>query len=93
VGGPLTAANAWIEEFLDFCETRKLPVDFVSTHHYPTDAMGQEGDDTSTQLASSQRSILREQAQDAKRRARGNPLYYTEWNASSNPCDTLHDES
>jgi len=93
VGGPATAANAWIEEFLDFCETRKLPVDFVSTHHYPTDAMGQEGDDTSTQLANSQRSILREQAQDAKRRARGKPLYYTEWNASSNPRDTLHDES
>ncbi len=42
-------------------------VDFISTHHYPTDAMGQEGDDTIMQLANSQRSILREQAQDAKR--------------------------
>jgi xylan 1,4-beta-xylosidase len=93
VGGPATAASAWIEEFLDFCETRKLPVDFVSTHHYPTDAMGQEGDDTIAQLAASRRSILREQAQDAKRRARGKPLYYTEWNASSSPRDTLHDES
>jgi len=93
VGGPTTAANAWIEEFLDFCETRKLPVDFVSTHHYPTDAMGQEGDDTETQLAKSQRSIRRQQAQDAKRRAGGKHLYYTEWNASSNPRDTLHDQS
>jgi xylan 1,4-beta-xylosidase len=69
-----------------------LPADFVSTHHYPTDAFGKEGDDTLTQLAKSRRSILREQAQDAKRRARGKPLYYTEWNASSNPRDSLHDE-
>ena len=92
VGGPATAANAWIEEFLDFCEEKRLPPDFVSTHHYPTDAFGEEGDDTLTQLAKSQRSILREQAQDAKRQARGKPLYYTEWNASSNPRDSLHDQ-
>jgi len=92
VGGPATAANDWIEEFLDYCENKRLPVDFVSTHHYPTDAFGEEGDDTLTQLAKSQRSILREQAQDARRRARGKPLYYTEWNSSSNPYDSLHDE-
>jgi xylan 1,4-beta-xylosidase len=92
VGGPATAKNEWIEEFLDFCEKNKLPADFVSTHHYPTDAFGNEGDDTETQLAESRRSALREQAQDAHRRARGKPLYYTEWNTSSNPRDPLHDE-
>jgi xylan 1,4-beta-xylosidase len=92
VGGPATAANEWISEFLDYCEENRLPADFVSTHHYPTDAFGEEGDDTLAQLAKSQRSILREQAQDAKRRARGKPLYYTEWNSSSNPRDSLHDE-
>ncbi len=92
VGGPATAKNEWIEEFLDFCEKKKVPVDFVSTHHYPTDALGSEGDDTETQLANSRRSILREQAQDAYRRARGQPVYYTEWNASSNPRDLRHDE-
>ena len=92
VGGPATAANAWIEEFLEFCEKKKAPVDFISTHHYPTDALGNEGDDTETQLANSRRSILREQAQDTFRRAKGKPVYYTEWNASSNPRDHLHDE-
>ena len=91
VGGPATAKNEWIEEFLEFCEKKKLPVDFVSTHHYPTDALGNEGDDTETQLANSRRSILREQAQDTFRRAKGKPVYYTEWNASSNPRDPLHD--
>lgn len=92
VGGPATAKNEWIEEFVDYCERNQLPVDFVSTHHYPTDAFGSEGDDTVTQLEKSRRSVLREQAQDASRRAGGRPLYYTEWNASSNPRDPLHDE-
>ena len=92
VGGPATAKNEWIEEFLEFCEKKKVPVDFISTHHYPTDALGNEGDDTITQLANSRRSLLREQAQDTFRRAKGKPVYYTEWNASSNPRDALHDE-
>ncbi|PZR77624.1 MAG: beta-xylosidase [Chthoniobacterales bacterium] len=93
VGGPATAKNAWIEEFLTFCDRNKVPVDFVSTHHYPTDALGNEGDDTETQLANSRRGILREQAQDTFRHASGKPVYYTEWNVSSNPRDSRHDES
>ncbi|MEP7189610.1 MAG: hypothetical protein ABI901_10515 [Roseiflexaceae bacterium] len=60
VGGPATAKNAWVEEFLDFCDTENLPADFVSTHHYPTDAFGNPGDDTEAQLAKSTRSVLRE---------------------------------
>ncbi len=92
VGGPATASNAWITEFLDFCEKNDAPVDFVSTHHYPTDALGAVGEDTETQLAHSQRSILREWAQDTHRKARGKPVYYTEWSSSSNPRDHLHDE-
>lgn len=92
VGGPATAKDEWIEAFLDFCERSRLPVDFVSTHHYPTDALGTEDEDTLTQLAGSRRGIMRDWAQDTQRRARGKPVYYTEWNASSNPRDPLHDE-
>jgi xylan 1,4-beta-xylosidase len=92
VGGPATATDSWITEFLDFCDKNHLPADFVSTHHYPTDALGSVGEDTVTQLQHSQRSILREWAQDTQRRARGRPVYYTEWSGSSNPRDPLHDE-
>ncbi|MBA3833293.1 MAG: beta-xylosidase [Chthoniobacterales bacterium] len=92
VGGPVTAKNAWIPDFLDFCGKQKLPIDFVSTHHYPTDAFGSPGDDTETQLAESKRSILREEAAKAKKQAKGKPLFYTEWNSSSNPRDKMHDE-
>lgn len=92
VGGPASAANAWVSEFLDFCAAADLPADFVSTHHYPTDAFGQPGDDTETQLSKSRRGVLREEARATRARARGKPLYYTEWCSSSNPFDALHDE-
>jgi xylan 1,4-beta-xylosidase len=91
VGGPATARDGWIDEFIDFCETAHVAVDFVSTHHYPTDA-DMSAANTETQLAHSRRSILRQWAQDSRRRARGRPLYYTEWNTSSDSRDPLHDE-
>ena len=92
VGGPATADNQWIPELLDFCQANAVPIDFVSTHHYPTDAFGQPGDDTVAQLAASHRGVLREEAAAAREQARGKPLYYTEWATSSNPFDDLHDE-
>ncbi|HKO60822.1 MAG TPA: cellulase family glycosylhydrolase [Pyrinomonadaceae bacterium] len=92
VGGPATAKSGWVEEFVDFCERNKVPADFVSTHQYPTDALGSDEQDTEVQLYKSQRGIMRQQAQDTRRRARGRPVYYTEWNSSSNPRDPLHDE-
>ena len=92
VGGPASAENAWVSEFLDFCAASHVPADFVSTHHYPTDAFGQPGDDTEAQLSKSHRSVLRDQARETRGRARGKPVYYTEWCTSSNPFDPLHDE-
>ncbi len=88
VGGPATAVTAWIEELLDHCEKNNLPVDFISTHIYPTDPLGFEGADTEEQLAKSPRDrakLVREQARDR-------PVYFTEWNISSNPRDHYHDE-
>jgi xylan 1,4-beta-xylosidase len=92
VGGPATADNAWIQEFLDFCTTNSVPVDFVSTHHYPTDAFGLPGADTVTQLEHAPRDVMRAEVAKSHDEARGLPLYYTEWNISSNPRDPLHDE-
>ncbi|MFN2517151.1 MAG: glycosyl hydrolase [Pyrinomonadaceae bacterium] len=91
VGGPATARSEWIEEFVDFCERNKIPADFISTHHYPTDGF-ESDEETEDQLFKSQRGIMREVAQDTRRHARGRPVYYTEWNASSNQRDPLHDE-
>jgi xylan 1,4-beta-xylosidase len=91
VGGPATAKSEWIEDFVHFCKRNKVPADFISTHQYPND--GFESDqDTEVQLFKSQRGIMRELAQDTRRRAQGKPVYYTEWNSSSDPRDPRHDE-
>jgi xylan 1,4-beta-xylosidase len=92
VGGPATAVNAWIPEFLEFCAQAAVPVDFISTHHYPNDAFGTEGQDTVTQLSKSPRSTLRDQTRIVRTQAGSLPVYYTEWCSSSNPRDPLHDE-
>jgi len=92
VGGPATAANAWVEAFLSFCAKNGLPADFVSTHHYPTDAFGKPGDDTEAQLSKSKRSVLREETRAVRNQAGQLPVYYTEWCTSSNPRDPMHDD-
>jgi xylan 1,4-beta-xylosidase len=92
VGGPATAANAWVDQFIGFCVQNGLPADFISTHHYPTDAFGNPGDDTESQLAASRRSVLRDQTLEVRRQAGERPLYYTEWCTSSNPRDAMHDQ-
>ncbi|MFV0479216.1 MAG: GH39 family glycosyl hydrolase [Anaerorhabdus sp.] len=40
VGGPSTAKSRWVDEFYDYCQTNNVPVDFMSTHQYPGDALG-----------------------------------------------------
>lgn len=40
VGGPATTRSSHLPEFLSYCEQNAVPVDFLSTHQYPTDALG-----------------------------------------------------
>jgi xylan 1,4-beta-xylosidase len=85
VGGPSTAQIAWIPEFLSYCDTNKLPVDFVTTHLYP-------GDDQKaifgTENSYAQSEVI--PAGMAKVKAwidgspyRGVPLWLTEWSSDS----------
>lgn len=39
VGGPATSNNAHITDFIRYCKDNDVPVDFISTHHYPTDVV------------------------------------------------------
>lgn len=92
VGGPATAQNAWVPEFVSFCERNNLPADFISTHYYPTDAFGSEETDTISQLADAPHHVMRQRASETHEHAKGRPVYYTEWSISSNPRDPFHDE-
>lgn len=37
IGGPSTSKANWINEMIDYCKTKKVPLDFISTHLYPQD--------------------------------------------------------
>jgi xylan 1,4-beta-xylosidase len=91
VGGPATAANGWLEDFNAFGAANGCRADFISTHYYPTDAFGSVDTDTVAQLAHAPPGILRERAREARAAAGARPLYYTEWNITSNPRDEMHD--
>ncbi|THV29577.1 GH39 family glycosyl hydrolase [Glycomyces paridis] len=84
----------WIEEFLQWCAERAVPVDFVSTHLYPTDyAFGSDGvgvhlsryaDATADDLVLLRDRIAASAYPDAE-------IHLTEWSTSPSSRDRMHD--
>ncbi|HEY9249717.1 MAG TPA: hypothetical protein VIO38_11315, partial [Rariglobus sp.] len=37
VGGPATSKTMWVPDLLAFCAEQRVPLDFISTHHYCVD--------------------------------------------------------
>ena len=82
VGGPATAAAAWVSDFLKYTSENHVPVDFVSTHGY--------ADDTVENLFGTHEDIpMDDRVCRAVAKVRGEikasptpelPLYWTEWN-------------
>ena len=70
VGGPSTSGSKWVKAFVDFCRSRNLPVDFVSTHQYAGDPLGGVEDQG---LAGEAKSVIpeAEMAAEAKKQAAG----------------------
>ena len=93
VGGPATADNQWVPEFLDFCTADKVAGRF---HQHPPlpdrrfrHARLRHHHATRTY---STRECMRDEVTTVRQQARDLPLYYTEWNISSNPRDPFHDQ-
>lgn len=84
----------WIEELLEWCATRDVPLDFLSTHLYPTDfAFGSDGgaraierhvDATHDDLLLMRKLIENSAFPDAE-------LHITEWSSSPSSRDRMHD--
>jgi xylan 1,4-beta-xylosidase len=91
VGGPASARNEWIPEIMSFCKSTGTPLDFISTHHYPTDDAVDQGADMEAQMAAAGRGVLRVMAEKARAEAGRLPLYYTEWSNSPSSRDPYHD--
>ncbi|MEV0890970.1 beta-xylosidase [Promicromonospora sp. NPDC050262] len=84
----------WIEELIDWCAAREVPIDFLSTHLYPTDvAFGANGqvrhirrhvDATYDDLVALRKLIAGSPFPDAE-------LHITEWSSSPSSRDAIHD--
>ncbi len=87
--------GVWIEDFLKYCEHEKLPVDFVTTHPYPTDyAFNPETDKGRglTRFAASTKNDIEWLNKVIKESAYPNAeIHLTEWNTSPNSRDKMHD--
>jgi len=87
--------GVWIEDFLHYCEKENLPVDFISTHPYPTDyALDPEtgrSKDAIRYVYSLKDDIqwLRRQLADSKYPKA--EIHLTEWSTSPNSRDRMHD--
>lgn len=87
--------GVWIEEFLRFCEKENLPVDFVSTHPYPTDYAldPKEGlcKDAVRYVHSLKDDILWLRNVISKSKYSDVEIHLTEWSTSPNSRDRMHD--
>ncbi|MER7243233.1 hypothetical protein [Kribbella sp. NPDC000426] len=84
----------WIHEFIEYCAQRGLPIDFLSTHLYPTDyaadsigivnAITRQKDATYVDLQLTRKIIKNSPFPDAE-------LHITEWSTSPSSRDAIHD--
>jgi len=88
--------GVWIEQFLKYCHKEQLPVDFVSTHPYPTDwaldpmtgkggGRVREVNATFKDLSWLKRTVERSAYPHAE-------IHCTEWSTSPSSRDKNHDE-
>ena len=86
--------GVWIEAFLQFCAQEGLPVDFVSTHPYPTDfALDEHG---VTHGASRKKDAVLDDLRWLHDTVRASAfpnaeIHCTEWSSSPSPRDCAHD--
>jgi xylan 1,4-beta-xylosidase len=96
VGGPSTAGAAWVPEFLAHVKQSGAAVDFVTTHTYGVDGgfLDQNGVGD-TKLSPNPDAILGDVRRVRKEISASPfpalPLYFTEWNTSYTPRDSVHD--
>ena len=98
VGGPAGSGTSWITPLIEFCDTNKSPLDFISFHAYGLGGGLGGLDESGNQLlylnpnlrapadaASQQRGVI-----DATVRA-GLPIHITEWSTSYSSRNPVHD--
>jgi xylan 1,4-beta-xylosidase len=111
VGGPATSGSSenpghmpFIKDFLSVCEEKNLPVDFISTHPYPTNhPIGHDNglagvDPKNVVMYYDGRNRLLTDLQGLRDDMRGTPyehseIHLTEWSNSPSSRDSVHDSA
>lgn len=87
--------GVWIEDFLAYCVKENLPVDFISTHPYPTDyALDPEtgrGRGSTRYVHSTRDDIEWLRKILSKSKYPNAEIHLTEWSTSPNSRDVMHD--
>ena len=87
--------GVWIEAFLDYCQKEKLPVDFISTHPYPTDfALNPDtgkGGGRTREVDSTRKDIQWLKDTLAQSAFPNAEIHLTEWSSSPSSRDFSHD--
>lgn len=96
VGGPATAGSGWIDETLNYCSAKHLPIDFVSTHSYATTSGYLDEHGNAGTVFSPDRNAITKDVKDVRARIDRSAfataeLHYTEWSSSYTPTDPIHD--
>ncbi len=96
VGGPSTSRAKWLREFMQFCKTENVPMDFLSTHIYPNDEPLILVDEQKKATFKDKwflNAIFDESYQAKQEFYPDKPLYFTEWNSSADLRDSQHDDA
>ncbi len=87
--------GVWIEDFLKYCKTENLPVDFITTHPYPTDYAFNPETGKGRGLTRYMQSLnedLHWLQKIVENSAYPNAeIHLTEWNTSPSSRDRMHD--
>jgi len=95
VGGPSTARAAWVADLLAYCASSRTPVDFLSTHIYPSDVPFMEEAHGKVELLGL--DFLRDHfvriRHEAEAAGFSGPIIWGEWNSSAGPLAENHDDA
>ena len=98
VGGPAVCGGSdkpWIKGFMEFCHQEKIPVDFVTRHHYTTELPKPDGHYGYAEITPAEHGFENlhstREIIDSFEEYKGLPIHITEFNTSYIPNCPLHD--
>lgn len=98
VGGPAICGvedEYWMKEFMEFCHQKKIPLDFITRHHYTSELPEYDGHYGYAELSDADMGfdILHKSREivDEYEEYRGKEIHITEFNTSYIPQCPLHD--